>query len=62
MNRLTIKKENQEHYQVYNEKEELIGEITYDSKWEQFVFCAESKDIKLASDCLDQISEYCKKL
>ena len=62
MNRLTIKKEDQEHHKIYNEKKELLGEILYDSKWEQFVFCAESKEIKLASDCLDQISNYCKNL
>ena len=62
MNRLTIEKEDDEHYKVYNEKEELLGEIYYDSKWRQFIFCSEGKNIKLASDCLDQISNYCKKL
>ncbi len=62
MHRLTIKKEDDEHYQVFNEKEEFLGEIYYDTKFEQFVFVAEGSKIKLAVDCMDQISEYCKKL
>ncbi|KKL70771.1 hypothetical protein LCGC14_2101570 [marine sediment metagenome] len=62
MHRLTIKKEDKEHYSVFNENEEFLGEIYYDTKWGQFVFTDPEKTIKLASDCLDQISEYCKKL
>ncbi len=62
MHRLTIKKEDLEHYSICNEKGELLGHIVYSSKWGQFVFEDIAKTIKLASDCLDQISEYCKKL
>ena len=62
MDRLKFKEINKEEHEVWNEKEELLGTIEYDAKWEQFVFIDPERKIKLAADCLQQLLNFLVKL
>ncbi len=62
MHRLKFKEINKEEYEVWNKKEELMGFIEYDEKWEQFVYLDPERKIKLAADCLKQLIDFLTKL
>ncbi len=62
MHRLKFKKINKEEYEIWNKKEELMGFLEYDEKWEQFVYLDPERKIKLAVDCLQQLLNFLKEL
>ncbi|KKL77145.1 hypothetical protein LCGC14_2037820 [marine sediment metagenome] len=62
MHRLKFKEINKEEFEIWNKKEELMGFLEYDEKWEQFVYLDPERKIKLAVDCLQQLLNFLKEL
>lgn len=62
MNRIRFEPEQMEDsWRIINDKDEMLGYIEYDNKWEQFVYLTPDRQIKFAIDCLEAMTRFIKK-
>ena len=62
VNRIRFEKtDNENVWRILNDKDEMLGYISYDHKWEQFVYQDPELKIKFAVDCLEAMIKFIKK-